>query len=544
MNYVSVCSGIEACSVAWKSLKGWKLFGVAEIAPFQANLLKAKYPKAMNWGDFTKIPGHEAEYDLLVGGTPCQSYSVAGSRGGKDDPRGNLAFEFVRLADRIDTGRKWRKKEGGAVLWENVPGVLTMDDNAFGCFVADLAGVEEPFVGPRKKPDGKAPSWTDCGFVVGPRRAVVWRVLNARHFGVAQRRSRVFVFAAPAANAQAVLSTLIEGDTLLCEAHEPAAGAEWERRAKGFAHVSHQHGCQIVCYAPSKKPTLLPLIVGSQPADPVRAVLADVLQADAHAKYALSADGCQGVLNRSERRAKSMPPLLRWVLECQANGVPALSVVRAGDPRFDGMAFKPNQSSSARSDGVEIGVSPTLETASGGNNVPAVLEGFRFFKSRDFGEYADDAIASTVMAQASTLTHRAAVESSDLVCTAGDVSGTLCASGAGLDRAAGQGNEVDFIVGQGNEVVYRWRVRRLTPTEAERLQGFKDGWTDVPFLGKPASDTRRYSAIGNSMAVPVMRWIGERIEARYGEHRAVREKPAKPPRKIVPTLFDFLVEVA
>jgi DNA (cytosine-5)-methyltransferase 1 len=158
MKYGSVCSGIEAATAAWHPL-GWQASFFSEIEPFQRAVLAHHYPNIPLHGDFTTIKGSEYEpIDLLVGGTPCQSFSIAGLRGGLDDDRGNLALEFLRLADR--TRPKW-------LVWENVPGVLS--SNGGRDFGSILGGMVELGYG------------------------VAYRVLDAQYFGVAQRRRRVFV---------------------------------------------------------------------------------------------------------------------------------------------------------------------------------------------------------------------------------------------------------------------------------------------------------------------------------------------------------------
>jgi DNA (cytosine-5)-methyltransferase 1 len=126
--------------------------------------------------------------DVLVGGTPCQSFSLAGRRGSLEDERGALTLAFVELANRIDERRIERGEQESIVVWENVPGVLNTKDNAFGAFLAGLAGEDVPL-----EPPGK--QWTNAGVVSGPQRTVAWRVLDAQHFGVPQRRRRVFVVA-------------------------------------------------------------------------------------------------------------------------------------------------------------------------------------------------------------------------------------------------------------------------------------------------------------------------------------------------------------
>lgn len=192
ITYGSVCSGIEAASVAWEPL-GWKSLWFSEIEPFPSAVLAHHWPQVPNLGDFTKIRdslsnGSVEAPDVLVGGTPCQAYSVAGLRKSLDDSRGQLTLEFVRLADAIDSVRSVRGRTPCTIVWENVPGVLSTKDNAFGCFLGGLAGEDVPL----EPPGGK---WTDFGYVRGPRRTVAWRVLDAQYFGVAQRRRRVFVVA-------------------------------------------------------------------------------------------------------------------------------------------------------------------------------------------------------------------------------------------------------------------------------------------------------------------------------------------------------------
>jgi DNA (cytosine-5)-methyltransferase 1 len=187
-----VCSGIEAASVAWNPL-GWKAAWFSEIEPFPCAVLAHHYPDVPNLGDMTtiapRIRADEVEApELLCGGTPCQAFSVAGLREGLADPRGGLTLAFVDIANAIDEARERNLDEPCIVFWENVPGVLTSKDNAFGCFLAALAGEDVPL-----EPAGER--WTDAGVVLGPERSIAWRVLDAQFFGVAQRRRRVFVIA-------------------------------------------------------------------------------------------------------------------------------------------------------------------------------------------------------------------------------------------------------------------------------------------------------------------------------------------------------------
>ena len=165
MRFGSVCSGIEAASVAFHPL-GWQASWLSEIEPFPSAVLAHHYPHVPNLGDMTGITrtvlaGEVEAPDVLCGGTPCQAFSIAGLRESLDDARGNLTLKFVELADAIDHVRTRRGESECIVFWENVPGVLSTKDNAFGCFLAGLAGEDEPLQPPGKK-------WTNAGAVYGP----------------------------------------------------------------------------------------------------------------------------------------------------------------------------------------------------------------------------------------------------------------------------------------------------------------------------------------------------------------------------------------
>lgn len=192
ITYGSVCSGIEAASVSVNE-KNWKPLWFAEIEEFPSAVLEHRFSHIPNYGDMTQLP-EQINYetipapDVLVGGTPCQAFSVAGLRDGLNDPRGELTIKFVQLADEIDTVRVKNNEDECVVWWENVPGVLSSKDNAFGCFLGALAGEDSEL-----QPAGK--KWGNAGCVYGPKRAIAWRVLDAQYFGLAQRRNRVFLVA-------------------------------------------------------------------------------------------------------------------------------------------------------------------------------------------------------------------------------------------------------------------------------------------------------------------------------------------------------------
>lgn len=178
--------------MAWHPL-GMQAAWFAEIEPFPSAVLAHHYPNTPNLGDMTRLgaqvlAGKIAAPDILVGGTPCQAFSVAGMRQGLTDPRGALTIKYVELAEATDYVRASRGEPASVVVWENVPGVLSDKGNAFGCFLGTLAGEDCEL-----QPSGK--KWPDAGCVYGPKRTIAWRVLDAQYFGLAQRRRRVFVVA-------------------------------------------------------------------------------------------------------------------------------------------------------------------------------------------------------------------------------------------------------------------------------------------------------------------------------------------------------------
>lgn len=183
----SICSGIEAASVAWGVL-GAQFMWLSEIAPFQSKFLEERYPEVRNLGDLTQIPERIANGevkcpDLICGGTPCQAFSVTGHKKGLADERGQLTLKFIEVIEANDA-----HKDGPPTLvfWENVEGVLKDKTNAFGCFISALAGCDD--VLPVDK-------WPNAGLVRGPTRNVAWRVLDAKFFGVPQQRRRLYVIA-------------------------------------------------------------------------------------------------------------------------------------------------------------------------------------------------------------------------------------------------------------------------------------------------------------------------------------------------------------
>jgi DNA (cytosine-5)-methyltransferase 1 len=176
ITFGSVCSGIEAASVAWHPL-GWRPVWYAEIEPFPCAVLAYRYPDVPNLGDMTTIAarvtsGEVDAPDVLVGGTPCQAFSIAGLRNSLQDARGQLTLSYVGLANAIDSTRHLRGQPATIVVWENVPGVLSTKDNAFGCFLGALAGEDRELEPPRDERGGATP--------VAERWLCIWTPANNR----------------------------------------------------------------------------------------------------------------------------------------------------------------------------------------------------------------------------------------------------------------------------------------------------------------------------------------------------------------------------
>lgn len=368
MRYLSVCSGIEAASVAWESL-GWTPVAFAEIEKFPSQVLAHHFPHVPNLGDMTKYKESNLDrnsIDLIVGGTPCQSFSVAGLRKGLEDPRGNLTLTFVGMVDHYRP--EW-------VIWENVPGVLSSSGGRdFGSFIGALG---------------------QLGY------GYAWRVLDAQYFGVPQRRRRVFVVAHSSGDSRRAAEVLFEPESL--RGNPPKSRASGQASTGGSASSVDSNGIQRT--------------VGT-------------LCADTHLGAYSGQDAYSGRL------------------------VPVMYSVRED--------AKANTFSATESE-VANCIQSTQPATTSHHAINYVVQAFN---------------------------HQ----------SGGDMRGIDPRPTAQLQR------------NQETSILHGMAVRRLTPVECERLQGFPDGWTDI-LPNTP--DGPRYKAIGNSMAVPVMIWIGKRIN----EHR-------------------------
>jgi len=487
MRYLSVCSGIEAATVAWHPL-GWTPAAFSEIEPFPRAVLAHHYPEVPLHGDFTTIGADDyGAIDLLVGGTPCQSFSVAGLRGGMDDERGNLALEFLRLADR---------KRPRWLVWENVPGVLS--SNGGRDFGSILGGLVE----------------LGYGFA--------YRVLDAQYFGVPQRRRRVFVvgYFGDARRAAAVLferHSLSGHPTPRRKTRKDVAGTLGSRSTAGGGlgtDFEIDGGLTAVDRA-------LTLNAGSSASDPDRVN---------YVAHSLRAEG----FDASEDGTGRGTPIVPVVYQDSQFGVKEYDTVgtlRSGrEPHHQMIAFAlrgrdKGAQPEIHNDGSTAG---SLRAASGGSSRDYIA-----FSCKDSGGDAGN-VAPTLPAMHHDASHANAGGQIAVAFTNQVESPFLCETALPVTARNGDPGNVavafDTYNQSTNAVSQTLRdpngtfgdalpatfngsqVRRLSPVECERLQGFPETYTAVPYRGKPASDGPRYRALGNSMAVPCMEYIGRRIQ--------------------------------
>jgi DNA (cytosine-5)-methyltransferase 1 len=501
MRFGSVCSGIEAASVAWHPL-GWQPAWFAEIEPFPSAVLAHHYPSIPNLGDLTTIAkkvltGEVEAPEILCGGTPCQAFSVAGLRESLSDERGNLTLKFVELADAIDHIRVRAGKPAAIVFWENVPGVLSTSDNAFGCFLAGLAGEDDPL----QPPGGK---WANAGAVYGPARSVAWRTLDAQYFGVAQRRRRVFVVASAREgfDPAAVLFEFdgVRRDTAPSrEAGEGAAGGA----GSGAAGGSWWDGGQVS--------QTLDAVLSKGQTMPEKNRFPAVLQPIAHVDT-MPCMTAGGPSDTSHNQISGQMREQYVVPVCVTGSVTHTLKAEGFDASEDGSGRgQPIVCFSAGDSGNDaaIDICPTIRKGGdGGGNQPAIA-----FSCKDHGGDAGP-ISTTLRSMGHDGSHANA---------GGQVAVAFNNTGQGwwneADAAATVRKGDDKGGGGAREstvALVAMQVRRLTPVECERLQGFPDNWTLIPWRKKPAEecpDGPRYRALGNSWAVPNVRWIGRRIDA-------------------------------
>ena len=526
MQFGSVCSGIEAASVAWHPI-GWKAAWLAEIEPFPCAVLAHHYPSVPNLGDMTTIARRVLTEevpapDVFCGGTPCQAFSVAGLRESLADERGNLTLKFVEIADAIDHVRARRGDDECVIFWENVPGVLSTKDNAFGCFLAGLAGENDPL----EPPGGK---WSNAGFVHGPTRTVAWRTLDAQYFGVAQRRRRVFVVAsarkgfdpaqvlfewdglrrdtAPSREARQTAPTIPArstaggglGTDFDCDGGMQVAGTMKACKDSGGWSNSADHAA-----AGYMVPVRTICVATGQAGAEIGADMAPTLNCNHEAPYVAHSLRGEGFDAREAGTGRGTPrvPVAYGIrtANTSANGHGISPELAHTLDRAQGqcVAFDTTQITSAANYSNPTPGDPCHPLAAGAHApaiaFPANLSGTQCARAADVAPSMGAANPTAVAFNF----HKSGNEASSLGVSVErvDCLRAFEKSPMAVQPAAGMA------------------VRRLLPEECEKLQGFEPGYTAIPWRKKPASecpDGPRYKALGNSWAIPCVSWIGERI---------------------------------
>ena len=522
--FLSVCSGIEALSVATEEM-GWQPVAFAEVAPFPSAVLAHHYPAVPNLGDITQYESWtlSGPIRLLCGGTPCQAFSQAGDREGITDARGNLCLTFCNIADKWDPEWTW---------WENVPGVLNMPDNSFGCMVGKLSGHGHAI----QPPGGR---WPDAGIVSGPKRTIAWRVLDAQYFGLAQRRRRVLVIAVRGHNnwrSAAALFPVGDGvrwDPKTCESARSRITAGALRSTDGGSDPNHAAARHIVGTLQSRSGGqgfrgsaddagaghIIAAAFSGANRDIANCITArEGKGADSDATTTLIVQGFHAAGQYGFTMSQVAPPIA--ATDGGGAGVPCIIAFEPRERGDDGRGY-------GRAPSVSFNVAPTLNTVKtpciaiaapvttrpysdrgAADESKLVAVSFRSeMGGNDGGIYTDGTTATLTTGGPPAMAFRHLTSPTDTGVPQIEMAPTLrAADKTGLCVAYANGS----FAGHPERPAYG--VRRLMPVECARLQGFPDTYLDVPYRGKAAADGPKYEALGNSMAVNCMRWLARRIE--------------------------------
>tara|TARA_Y100000593_G_scaffold14066_2_gene26430 strand:+ start:737 stop:2002 length:1266 start_codon:yes stop_codon:yes gene_type:complete len=414
MNYISVCSGIEAATVAWKNL-GWNPLGFSEVDKFPSAVLKHHYPNVPNLGDMTNYKEWNINepVDLIIGGTPCQSFSISGLRKGLEDPRGNLALTYIGLLDHF---------KPKYFIWENVPGVLSSNKGKdFSSFIRAIQEIRYGFA---------------------------YRTLDAQYFGVPQRRKRVFVVGCSSGDWRSAAEILFESESLSRDTEESRQkGKDTTKETRGSSTTDNRW--------PARISNTLDARYGDK-----MGLEDQHINSDCPRFVPVSIQG--NLIGRSEKAGPngvgaSEDNTMYTLTKTDVHAV--VYEARAKDARYRDTEQ----------------TSPTMKARwENMTDTPIVYEAQ---EPKIFQQNQRDEVR--------------------YIGEDGSISGSLSA---------------DSGARQTNYVHQKSVIRRLTPVECERLQGFPCGYTEIPYNNRPHTpDGHRYKALGNSMAVPVVKWIGERV---------------------------------
>lgn len=550
MKAATICSGLGCPELAMPEWD-WSLASEIETAPRAILTYRHGYSDARHtrdnaaalWGDFTTIRARHFQRlgismpEWIVAGLPCQAFSIAGLRNSLADARGNLTLEFLRLAQSLR-----RAGTLNGFLFENVPGILSTDDNAFGCLLAGIVGADDTLHSPFER--GR---WPGEGMVEGPRARAAWRILDAQYFGLAQRRERVFVVASfvDGIDPAAILFNRLG----LYGNHAPR-----REKGEGLTHdiapslVSSGRGVERGVDTRGQDPVVAVQAFGggnrSGPIEQAACLTAKGQRVDFEVEtfvtHALRGEGFDASEDGTGRGVPIVAVEVHPTLNAGGNST--------GGPRQPGM-------SADTADGL-IPVAPLLlcrecgekfydsfGTSIGGlapyecprcaeedNLVPIA------FSCKDYGNDATENLSPTLRSMNHDGSHQ---NGGGQMAVAFDMRGREC--GAQFEgphdtanmRAANGGSSRSYVADQ-------WAVRRLLPIECEDLQGIPSGFTAIPYKRRKIAadeagqcavggakiwqddtgqwftdcmaDGNRYKMIGNGMAVPVIRWILQRVD--------------------------------
>ena len=492
MRYLSLFSGIEAATQAWQPL-GWECVAVSEIEPFPCAVLEHHYPHVPNLGDVTKITEQQikdlGQIDLIVFGSPCQNLSVAGNRKGFEGEQSSLfyaAMEIIKHAKRHCNTR--------FALWENVPGAFSSNKGAdFTEVVKHMAGLDEL--------NTPTNGWGKEGAAVGSNGLLEWSVLDAQWFGLAQRRKRVFAivdFGDWTSRPPILLEReSLRGDSapsretrqdFTADVRASTEGKSWYSvdTQQPPARLAHEIAPCLAASMYKEPPSVMQL-----PSEPYQQVVG-----------ALCARDCKGVGNQYVAEGKL--------------------VVEKAVYSFDSLASNSMKSKNPHSGCRQVELAKCLDTSNGcprknqGGLAVVAIAGNIIGRTEGNGGNGNGFDESGACYTLTTNDRHAVAFAEPSRARALDVLKNNEPSPTLSAKMGTGGNNMPMIAFSANPNSV---VRRLTPIECERLQGFPDDWTKIPYRNKSADDCPngvRYKALGNSMAVNVMAWIGQKIQQTQG----------------------------
>ena len=524
MRYLSLFSGLGGAEIAFAPL-GWESVGVSEIDPAACAVLAHHYPDVPNLGNVDSIKSGEwrGKVDLLIGGCPCQSFSVAGLRKSLGDARGNLTLKYVELTHAIDP--QW-------TVFENVPGILSTKDNAFGCFLGGMVGSDTELVPARGQ------RWTDSGVVTGPKRTAAWRILDAQYMGVAQRRRRIFVLTVRGARNWSCAAALLPLADCL-QRHPPSRKEKGERVAgclkggsgsRGWSDPSDGNGGGMVEVSGT-----LGRGYGDRGRDIDGAGESVPFTTSSHGSYD---EGIGTLRSNGGDIGGGSETIIAHAVTCHH--------AKGGDPTTDNYLVTGGFFDSPIGT-MACNTGPNGHDAGNFQSNQGVDSGYVIPVAYGFSGESDGSTVRNASDMARTITNRhgdpgfVAIQNA----TRGQDQNGLGISEDGTMYTLDQGSqhavawniqdqntgksikakpsEISTCLGTRDLSKYQgtfnadviqsvMQVRRLTPVECSRLQGVPDLYLDITYRGKPLADGLKYKLLGNGFAVPVVKYIGTRIQ--------------------------------